>query len=424
MKRRNSYYLKYLFSLSLCLLCILVFAGSKAFATNGYFSNAYSLESQGLAGSGVALPQGALDASINPATMAFIGSRLDAGITFFNPNRKYTVEGTPTGPPAFGLAPGTEHSNASLFLIPSFGVNWAIDDKSSFGVSIGGNGGMNTYYKTNTFFGSSPTGVDLLQVFIAPTYARKITDHQSFGVTPIFAYQRFAARGLQAFSAFSSDPDHLTNKGYDNSLGIGGKVGYFVELFPFLNLGASYQSKIIMSRFDKYQGLFAQRGSFDIPSTWVVGLAVKPVQNLAFLADVQQINYSDIKAIHNPFLPNMKSKLGDDNGAGFGWNDILILKLGVQWKSSKDWTWRAGYSIGDQPIPSSEVLFNIIAPGVIKEHASLGLTKAIGNNSELKFAIVRAFPHSVSGPNPLDPAQRINITMNQWEFSFGYAWKF
>jgi long-chain fatty acid transport protein len=425
MKKRKSLYLKYLFLLSLSLSCLLMFVVDKASATNGYFSNAYSLESQGLAGAGVALSQGALDASINPATMAFIGSRLDAGITFFNPNRKYTAEGTPSGPPAFGLTPGTEHSNASLFLIPSFGVNWAIDDKSSFGVSIGGNGGMNTYYKTNTFFGSSPTGVDLLQVFIAPTYARKITDHQAFGVTPIFAYQRFAARGLQAFSAFSSDPDHLTNKGYDNSLGVGGKIGYFVELFPFLNIGASYQSRIIMSRFDKYQGLFAERGSFDIPSTWVVGLAVKPVQNLALLADVQQINYSDIKAIHNPFMPNIqKSKLGRDNGAGFGWDDILILKLGVQWKSSKDWTWRAGYSIGDQPIPSSEVLFNIIAPGVIKEHATFGFTRAIGDNNELKFALVRAFPHSVSGPNPLDPAQRINITMNQWEVSLGYTWKF
>lgn len=425
MKRRKCVYLSYLFLFSLALTVMSGIVAGTAYATNGYFSNAYSLESQGLAGAGAALPQGSLDASINPATMAFVGSRLDLGITLFNPNRKYSIEGAPSGPPAFGLDPGAQHSNASLFLIPSAGVNWQIDNKSSLGVSIGGNGGMNTYYKTNTFFGSSPTGVDLIQIFLAPTYARKLIANHAIGITPIFAYQRFAARGLEAFSQFSSDPSHLTNNGYDNSFGYGGKIGYFGELFPFLNIGASYQSRILMSRFDKYQGLFAERGSFDIPSTWVVGLAIKPIKNLALLADVQQINYSEIKAIHNPFSPNIQaSLLGRDNGAGFGWDDILILKLGVQWKSSKDWTWRAGYSIGDQPIPRSEVLFNILAPAVIKQHATFGFTKAVGTNNELKFAFMRCFPHTVSGPNPLDPAQNINLTMNQWEVSVGYAWKF
>ncbi len=430
MKKRKCVYLSYLFSLSLALTVVSGITAGTAYATNGYFSNAYSLESQGLAGAGVALPQGSLDASINPATMAFVGSRLDLGITLFNPNRKYTIEGAPSGL-GFGLNPGTEHSSTSLFLIPSFGINWQIDNKSSLGVSIGGNGGMNTEYHTGTFHGSSPTGVDLIQVFIAPTYARKLIADHAIGITPIFAYQRFAARGLEQFKNFSSDPSHLTNNGYDNSFGFGGKIGYFGELFPFLNIGASYQSRILMSRFDKYQGLFAERGSFDIPSTWVVGLTIKPTQNLALLADVQQINYSEIKAIHNPFsniqpvlLGKSNGALGRDDGAGFGWDDILILKLGVQWKSSKDWTWRAGYSIGDQPIPRSEVLFNILAPAVIKQHATFGFTKTVGNNNELKFALMRAFPHTVSGPNALDPVQKINLTMNQWEVSIGYAWKF
>ena len=87
--------------------------------------------------------------------------------------------------------------------------------------------------------------------------------------------------------------------------------------------------------------------------------------------------------------------------------------------------WRAGYSIGDQPIQSSEVLFNIVAPAVIKEHLTFGLTKKFGNN-ELKFAVMRALPHSVSGPNPLEAPgqQKIGLTMNQWEVSLGYAWKF
>jgi long-chain fatty acid transport protein len=426
MKWRKCIFLKYLlFSLSLLIL-----SGSlavNAYATNGYFSNGFSIESKGLAGAGVALPQGSLDASINPAAMAFVGNRLDAGLSFFNPNRQYSVEGSPSGlKDTFGLTPGTEKSHKRWFFIPSIGFNRQLSDKDTLGISIFGNGGMNTDYHASTFYGTVPTGVDLIQLFITPTYTRKLAPSHAIGISPIFAYQRFEATGLQAFSVFSSDPNNLTNKDPDGSVGLGCRIGYFGEVLPFLNIGASYQTKIYMNRFNKYAGLFAEQGTFDIPSTWTLGLAIKATPDLTFLLDVQEIYYSGVRSIHNPLLPNLQpGALGKDNGAGFGWDDITVLKLGVQWKSSKDWTLRAGYSIGDQPVPNSEVLFNILAPGVVKQHATVGVTRAFGN-SELKLAIMRAFSNSVTGPNPLDiPGQQtIKLSMNQWEFSVGYAWKF
>jgi long-chain fatty acid transport protein len=416
----------FLFFLSLTLL--IGISASTAYATNGYFANGYSIESKSLAGAGVALPQGSLDASVNPASMAFVGKRIDIGLTLFNPNRKYTVKGNPSGfPDTFPLIPGKIESDTEWFLIPSIGGNWPIDDKNSIGISIYGNGGMNTDYDTDTFYGSSPTGVDLMQLFVAPTYARKLAPNHAIGITPIFAYQRFEAEGLEAFALFSSEPDDLTNNDHKSSYGYGARIGYFGEVLPYLNIGATYQTRIWMTSLGKYQGLFAEGGDFDIPATWTVGVAVKPMPSLVFLVDVQQIYYSDIDSINNPLLPNLQtSLLGNDDGAGFGWDDITILKLGVQWQSSKEWTWRAGYSIADQPIPSSEVLFNILAPGVIKQHATVGLTRTIGDNQELKFAIMHAFENSVTGANPLEAPgqQKIKLTMNQWEFSVGYTWKF
>jgi long-chain fatty acid transport protein len=182
-----------------------------------------------------------------------------------------------------------------------------------------------------------------------------------------------------------------------------------------------------MSELDDYEGLFAEQGDFDIPATWTLGLAIKAAEGLTFLADLQRIYYNDVDSIANPLLPNIqKTRLGNDRGAGFGWDDITILKLGVQWQSSKDWIWRAGYSIGEQPISQSDVLFNILAPATIEDHATFGLTKKFGDNHELKFALMHAFTNSVSGPNPLEaPGQQtIKLTMHQWEFSVGYAWKF
>jgi long-chain fatty acid transport protein len=409
---------------SLAVLILIACAAGSAFATNGYFANGYSLESKAMAGAGVALPQGSLDAASNPASMVYVGKRIDIGVSFFNPNRDYKVIGDPSPPPAFGLTPGDQDSDSKWFIIPSFGFNWMIDDKSSVGVSIYGNGGMNTDYDTNTFYGSSPTGVDLMQLFIAPTYARKVAEKHAFGITPIFAYQSFEAKGMEAFADFSERPDKLTNNNHDTSYGFGLKVGYLGEILPNLNLGASLQTKILMTKFDSYKGLFAEQGDFDIPATTTIGLAYKVTPAITVALDWQKIYYSDVDAINNPLMPNiMRSPLGSDGGAGFGWEDINVIKVGVQWQSSKEWIWRAGYSYGEQPIPDSEVLFNIVAPGVIKHHATLGLTKVMENN-ELKFAFMHAFNERISGPNPLDPAQRIQLKMNQWEISAGYTWKF
>ena len=182
-----------------------------------------------------------------------------------------------------------------------------------------------------------------------------------------------------------------------------------------------------MSKFKKYAGLLAEQGDFDIPSNWTVGLAYKTTPALIFLFDVQRINYSEVNSVGNPMLPNLQtSQLGNDNGAGFGWKDMTIYKLGVQWQSSKEWIWRAGYSQGKQPIQDTEMPFNILAPGVIEQHATVGFTRAMADKQELNFALTRAFSHSVSGPNPLEaPGQQtIELKMDQWQIAFGYAWKY
>jgi len=421
-----------LLALSIAVLAMVAGSAGISHATNGYFSHGYSIESKAMAGAGVALPQGSLDAAINPALMVFIGNRIDLGLSLFNPNREYTINGAPSGMPGtLGLTPGTVKSGTEWFLIPSLGINRKLDDNSSLGISIFGNGGMNTDYSANTYydFSVSSTGVDLMQLFISPTYARKLTPKHAIGISPILAFQSFEQIGLQSLGnmGFSSDPAHIANNGHENSYGYGARIGYYGELSPYLSIGASYQTKIWMSRLKKYAGLFAEQGDFDIPSNWTIGVAVKPTAALTFLFDVQQIYYNDVNSVGNPMLPNlMLSLLGNDNGSGFGWKDMTVYKFGVQWQSSKDWTWRAGYSFGEQPIPDSEVLFNILAPGVIEQHATIGFTRAIGSNQDLSFALTRAFSKSISGQNPLEvPGQQtIQLKMNQWEVSVGYTWKF
>ncbi|MFO8025001.1 OmpP1/FadL family transporter, partial [Thiohalophilus sp.] len=194
-----------------------------------------------------------------------------------------------------------------------------------------------------------------------------------------------------------------------------------------LTLGASYQSEMAMDEFDKYSGLFAEQGDFDIPATWTLGLAYDMGNSSTIAFDVQKIMYSDVNSIGNPIsnLNPGNNLLGTDDGGGFGWEDITVYKLGYQWSTSAEWTWRVGYNHGDQPIPSSEALFNILAPGVMEDHFTFGFTKSTGADSEFNLAAMYAPENTVSGTNAFSAhGQKVDLTMTQWELEASWAWKF
>jgi long-chain fatty acid transport protein len=391
-------------------------------ATNGYFLSGVGTDHKAMAGAGVALPLSALSAATNPAGLAFVGDRLDLAIALFNPNRDYTITGAPSGHEGtFGLTPGEVKSDSRYFPVPSAGYSHAFGGQQALGVTFYGNGGMNTDYPTATFYGTD-AGVNLSQMFLGVTYARKLDAKNALGITPVLAYQYFKATGLQSFAGFSSDPSNLTDEGTASSFGGGVRVGYLGRWLPQLAFGASYQSRTWMTAFDKYKGLYAEQGGFDIPSSWVVGVAVTPNPIVDFALDVQQVRYSEIKSIANPMMPNlMQAPLGADDGPGFGWKDMTVVKGGVQVRGADGWTWRAGYSYGRQPIEESEVLFNILAPGVIQQHASVGFSKTLPGGRDIHFALTRAFSNEVTGPNPLEaPGQQdIKLRMDQWDVEVG-----
>ena len=160
-----------------------------ALATNGYFSDGYGIKAKGMAGVGIALPQDGIAAATNPAGMAFVGDRADIGIDWFKPMRGADISGT-GGACCNGAFQGNDSNN---FLIPEFGYNRMLSPQLALGVSVYGNGGMNTdYSQPNVLFNggtANHSGVDLSQLFIAPTIAYKVTPQHSLGVSLNFAYQ-------------------------------------------------------------------------------------------------------------------------------------------------------------------------------------------------------------------------------------------
>lgn len=414
------------------LAAVTLAAPGVALATNGYFSHGYGMKAKGMAGVGIALPQDALAAATNPAGMAFVGDRLDVGVDWFRPIRDSELVSV-APPPFSGDYDGSDKKN---FFAPEFGYNKMLGWNMALGVSVYGNGGMNTDYANGPapFGGGIPfmngfsgqkTGVNLEQLFIAPTFAYKINKNHAVGISLNLAYQRFRADGLGGFAGFSSSPTNFTDKGVDSSTGWGIKLGYTGNLTDAVTVGATYQSRTWMSKFSDYKGLFANQGEFDIPENYGIGIAVKATPKLTIAADVQQINYGDVDSISNPLVPNIfLSPLGSDNGAGFGWRNMTVFKLGMSYAWSEKLTLRAGVSTTRQPIPKSETFFNMIAPGVVENHLTLGATWAVTPSSELSVAYMHAFSKKVkgSGSFPLAPPGFVEANLKMYQDSLGIAY--
>lgn len=412
-----------------------------AHATNGYFAHGYGARSKAMAGSGTGQPQDAIAAAaINPAGLVNVGSRFDGELELFAPFREYTVSGPGTLDGLhFPLNPGTQESESNFFPVGSLGWSYQLDSQQSVGLAMYGNGGMNTDWRqvNNSFpycsgqagvFCGGRAGVDMAQAFIVGTYAHSFANGRySIGISPIFAAQTFKARGLGIFGAqgYSSDPNHLSDQGRDYSFGAGFRVGGLAELIPGLRLGASYKSRIYMSEFERYKGLFAQQGGFDIPDSFNVGLSWDATSSLTANFDVEHIRYSEIKSVGTPLSPLFSgAKLGAGNGPGFGWNDMTIYKFGVRWQQNPDWIWRGGVSYGQQPIEGSEVLFNILAPGVQEWHLTGGFSHALTKEDELSFAFMYSPQKTITGANPLDTNQQIDLSMTQFSLQLGWSRKF
>jgi len=238
-------------------------------------------------------------------------------------------------------------------------------------------------------------------------------------------YQTFSATGLGAFAASSSNNLALTDNGKDTSTGIGLHLGWTGELTPTLTVGATYQPKTKMSKFSKYAGLFAEQGGFDIPASYGVGIAVKATPETTIAADYVTIQYGGVASVANSVSAG--GPLGANNGMGFGWTDVKVIKLGISQVVSDSLTVRAGYSHNTQPIPTTQTLFNILAPGVVQDHLTLGATWNVSRQNEITVAYMHAFEKKVDGPGAI-PAGfgggNANIHMNENSLGVAYSWKY
>lgn len=382
-----------------------VFLPAAAWSTEGYFQLGFSPVQNALGGAGVANSEDAMSMALNPAGLVGIGQQFQIGGALFMPYRGYAATTTGFIAPGNGNS-GTVDSANNLFVMPNMAYSRPLDADSAIGLVLYGNGGMNTTYKgvanaactvPGGVFCDGNAGVDLMQMFVSADYARRF-GNLSFGIAPTFAMQTFKAKGLTNFEGFSADPTNMTDKGYDWSYGGGLRAGLEWDITKQFRFGLAGQTKMWMTKFDKYAGLFADQGSFDIPAAVTAGFAYDFSPNLTVMADFQRIFYSGVGAVSNPSM-NGKA-YGSSGGPGFGWHDVDVYKIGVEYRPNDTWTLRAGYAYSDNPVQPADVMLNILAPGVVTHHFTAGATYKMSKKDSLDFAFVYAPESTVSGQIP------------------------
>ena len=406
------------------------------------------------------------------------------GAALFSPIREYETSASmanggcfPGMGCAFTIGPNSLKSKSNYFIIPHIAKSWQLDNGAAWAVAFYGRGGMNTDWKGGTatfspmgpgststwpgtygdglmeFDGMDPStigngnaGVNLSQAFLDITWAKQVNENFSFGVSAVLVAQMFEAKGIRTFSAYTESvaatgnpmlpAEYLSNNGTDWSYGYGLKVGIHAPINEMFSFGAMYQTKISMTEFDDYSDLFADDGDFDIPADLKLGLTVHTSESLAFNFDIEHIWYSDVDAVGNPISNifacptagaggnDLSKCLGGKNGAGFGWDDMTVYKVGMRWTNNEDWTWRLGYSYGEQPIPNSEMTFNILAPATIEHHFTAGFTLERTKGRQFNMAFMYAPDSEVSGMQNFDPSQTVSFEMYQWEVEASYSWRF
>jgi long-chain fatty acid transport protein len=399
------------------VLIAALFVVDSSFATDGYFLTGYGAKQQGRGGTGVALPGDSLAGATNPAGLILVRDRIDVGLTLFHPIRSGTIVGNQL-PPGYPDVNGTyDASRVKDFFLPEIGYSHQLRPNVAVGVAMYGNGGLDaSYTKPILLLGSTRGGVDVEQLFISPTLAYKAGAHNSFGVAANIAYQRFSAEGLQNFANAneSSDPSHVTNTGHSNSYGGGIRVGWIGEIGHALNVGATYQSRTWASSFSRYSGLFAEKGKFDIPANFAGGAAVKLNSKATVQFDAERILYGQVKSVANSDAN--QAPLGTDNGPGFGWHDITVIKTGLDYEVNSALTLRAGYNYSELPFDGTQTFFNLLAPAVTQHHLHAGATWTLKSGKEINLAYIHAFEGQVNGVNSIPPSAgggNANLSMYQ-----------
>lgn len=353
---------------------ILIFSSYPACAMNFNIPTSSGIEAAQMGGASMAFPQSSSIASDNPAGMAYLGNRFDAGLQLFFGS--------------FHSSFGND-SNRDDFKVrvpvPSGGVNYELDEKTTVGLSMYSVGsGADYKHAAVPGMGFPSVKTKIAYVNFAPTVTYKFTPDLSVGLSALIGVQQLQARGLvapQADGSLGVSPSH----GISTTPGYGWRVGGLWRINPMFSLGASYSPKMRFGKASGYQDdlLAVAGGHLDLPAQTGFGAAWHITPDLTLALDYLRIEWDEVGFLNNP--------------SGTGMNSQNVYRFGASWDFSKTLTLRAGFKRATAAVDSEHTNANYFSPGILNNSVSAGFTYLISDNTNLSLGYEYELPNTIRG---------------------------
>ncbi len=369
-------------TMAIAALVAALLASTSARALEGTFAIGAGPINTSWTGAGVAAPRDGLWATVNPASIVDLGSRLDLSIAAI-----YTdVTMYPRG---IGANP----------------LHREINDRDLFGTGTASLV-LPTEHGTLAFAFWTPSGVgvtypysrNLFSTLLGNRDRRLNYEHMRLGAAYAYEFENGWALGIEAHASISRfRSDHLTLRllsaqadyEYDEALGGGLGVGIYKK-WEKLGFGASYHSREWVDEFDAYDDLL--KHSVDLPQYTQVGLSYDVAPWLTLLADYKWIDWSGIPQHGDEAIQDGAELLSlNPVAGGFGCEDQHIVKAAFESVLSDKWTVRGGYSRSlTDVIPDDQVFLNALVPTVTRDHYAFGASYKFSEHWEAQATWLHA----------------------------------
>lgn len=260
---------------------------------------------------------------------------------------------------------------------------------------------------------------EILQIAPAVSYA--LTERLSVGVAPTINLARVAADPL-VLAPPDAEGRYLSGRGTRWAWGAGIQAGVYYIGPAGWHWGLSVKSPQWFEdfRFKTQDGQVA-KVDIDYPLIVSLGGAYSGWQRWLLAYDVRFFDYANTPGLGN------EGYGASGELRGLGWQSIMSVHTGVQYKVSECLYLRAGYVFQQNPVNDSESFFNVASPLIVEHVGSVGASYALARNVILSVAYIHGFQNEVEGPYVLPdpvgpvPGSSVSSRVAAYALSVGFT---
>ena len=371
-------------SLVAAVLAVVGLHAANAWAADGNQLYAFSALQKSMGGAGVASPQDATWAIMNPATLVDLDRRLDFSLETLYVRLSSEPKGS-----ILASSPFAGEMNAhALVGIPSFGMVWPLEHLT-LGAAVIGVAGNKTDYPhpraTLALFNNADRRATQELAKIPLVISHRFDNGWALGFAVVPSFMKFRTDSL-TLKLHTTDGANR----YDNVYGCGFEFGLYRNWDKWA-VGACYTTRNCMQKLPKYENDLSP-WSLDSPQQFQIGAAYRPVKALEFVADYKWIDWNDVNLFGNQTIKG-----------GLVWKEQHIFKGGVSWHVNDRWTVRSGVSLGNPAVTSDAIFANTLTPAMGKTHFALGFSHQLSDCSSVHVTYSQTLPekHTDNGKGDL-----------------------